>query len=494
MCLVGKFLGVLLGLLLAAGGVLLLWKIDSDKLPASVVNSLNAYFGEEKSFSPPVDISVEPVENTTPAEAIKDLPEQQLEELSDVSALLERGENFHQLNLYSMAVNDFQRAAELAPQSRQPWNKLIGAQIAAKDFSAAESSLKNALIAFPNDKDFLVLMGEVHIQKSEFSEAKRIFEQIPPGGPRSFYLGVMAAYFEDYENAKGYFEEAKKAGFADKSRLFLDAFAEYELFPESSPLHLRLLIANVFSDLRFFELSIHSTKRILKERGDYRDAWLILGHSYLSLERYDLAINVLTKALEFDPTKAETSFFLGLAEMEMGMYDNAITHLSLARENGYIPQSKVTEYIAEAFLKGGFYESARKEYEKLVEVRGVTVEQYAHPIRISLEYLRDAESAYVLAQKAVTDHPTSLEAKELLAWSLLELGRYGEARGILEDVLSQDPNLASAHVYLGKVAEKEEKHEEALELYKKAYELSPHTSVGTEAAQRYNAIVLEGSS
>jgi hypothetical protein len=40
----------------------------------------------------------------------------------------------------------------------------------------------------------------------------------------------------------------------------LGAFEEFSLFPEGNPLHLKLLLAKAFNDLRFFEMSVQMTK------------------------------------------------------------------------------------------------------------------------------------------------------------------------------------------------------------------------------------------
>lgn len=489
----GKFFGILLGFLLVVLFVLLSWQINPEKtapfLPPSIQKFLSA-----DGIAPNLSKESTNPKKTTKIKKenlLKELPQQQTEELTNTSALLERGENFLQSGLFSLAINDFSRATELTPKSRQPWNKLAGAQIASRDLSGAQTSLNTALRYFPNDEGFLTLLGEVYLQQSKFAEAQKIFEKMPEGGTRYFYLGILAAHSGKFDEAKTFFLQAKKLGLEEKAQVFLNAFDQFELFPDGDPLYLRLLLAKAFDDLRFFELAIDSTKSILKERGDYRDAWIILGHSYLSLERFDLAKNVLDEALRFDPTKPETAFFLAMTEASMGAYDDAITHFSLARENGYVPQIEVTKALAEAYLNGGFYEVARKEFEKLVEIRTATVADYEKPIRISLEFLGDTATAQTLAMRAVELYPTSVEAKNLLAWAFLEGEQYAQAQVLLEEILSQNPENTQAHIYMGDYFLAQKEKEKALESYKKAYELSSHTQLGIEAAKKYNMLLLE---
>ncbi len=486
----GKFLGILFGLSLIALISVIAWRVYPEEVLQFVPEQLLGINTEEKNQKKSIqDTSVK---KNKPLEEKEDHEDLSPKELEDINALLERGKGFLESGLLSLAITDFTNATTLAPDNRTAWSNLIGSQISFRDYSSAESSAKSALIHFPNDQEFLILLGEINMQKSKFTEAKRIFSSLPDGPAKNFYLGVLNAYFEDYDGAKELLGKiANNKEFGDQAQILLGAFDEFSLFPNGNPLHLRLLITKAFNDLHFFEMAIQSSKKIIKEREEYRDAWIILGHSYLSLERYDLAKNILRKALELDPTKPETAFFLGLAETAQEDFDSAITHLSMARENGFIPQAEVTKALAEAFLAGKFYDAARKEYEKLLDVRGAPVEKYIQPIRISLEFLDDPKTAQKMAKMAIENYPDSEVAKNLLAWALLEDGKLGEAREILEEIIAQNPNFAPAHLNLGKVSEQEEKYEEALEHYRIAYDLSPQTEIGTIAAQKYNAIVLQ---
>ncbi len=433
--------------------------------------------------------------NTTPdasASAAPSIKPQPPEDLKNTEALLERGENFFQSGFLSLAINDFTKATEISNGNQTAWSSLIKAQLALRDYNAAEQSAQKALEIFPKNREFLILLGETLLQKSEFAKAKETFEQLPESAARSFYLGIMAVYFDDNETAKTLLEGIKTdTEFGDRARVITTAFEEFSLFPDGNPLHLRLLLAKGLNELRFYEMAIQKAKKIIEEREDYRDAWIILGHSYLSLERYDLARNVLEKALELDPTKPETTFFLALSESALGDYDNAITHLSMARENGFKPESEVTSALAETFLAGQYYEAARQEFEKLIALNGKSAAAYVQPVTISIELLNDPTTAKILATQAVTNNPDSMVARNLLGWALLEGGEYDKAKETLNAVIVAEPDFAPAYLNLGRVAEKESDNKQAVQYYKTAYDLAPHSEIGALAAERYNAIVLE---
>lgn len=414
------------------------------------------------------------------------------EELENVDALLQRGESFFTDGFISLAINDFSRATELSPQNINTWNKLITAQIELRDYSDAEESTQKAISYIPKENDLKVLLGEIQIKKSDFENAQKTFQNLPDIPAKKYYLAVLAIYKGEYQAAQILLEEIRNdPQYKKQVASLLTAFEIYSQFPDGNPLHLQLLLAKSLNDLRFYELSVQMTKYILTERDEYRDAWIILGHSYLMLDRYDLAKNVLQRAFELDSTKPETTFFLGLAESALGEYDPAIDHLEMARENGYEPVLEVTNALAEAYIGGKYYEAARKEYERILEMTGAPLEKFSKPIQLSLEFLDDQETAINLARRANELYPESPVAKNLLGWALLERNELNESKAILQEVIKLDPNYAAAYLNMAKLSEKEGNNEVALTQYKKAYDLSPHSAVGAVAAERYNAIVMQ---
>lgn len=473
--------------------IVLIGVVSFRVYPDEIGNLVAMVVGEERDTeSTPMPNKTEESEsepNSSPSPSLKPQP---AEDLKNTEALLERGNNFFEAGFLSLAINDFAKATELSPGNQSSWSSLIKAQLALRDYDAAEQTAAKALETFPKNREFLILLGETFLQKSEFTKAKQTFEQLPDSPARKYYLAVMEVYFGNTEAAKALLDPIKdESEFGDRARVILTAFEEFSLFPDGSPLHLQLLLTKALNELRFYEMAIQKAKKVLEEREDYRDAWIILGHSYLSLERYDLARNVLEKALELDPSKPETTFFLALAESALGDHETAITHLSMARENGFQPESEVTRALAETFLAAKYYEAARQEFEKLIKTNGKSADAYVQPVTISLELLSDPTTAKLLATEAVKNNPDSMIALNLLGWALLEGGEYDEANSVLNEVIETDPEFAPAYLNLGRVADKESDEEKALEYYKAAYDLAPHSEIGALAAERYNAIVLE---
>ena len=151
-------------------------------------------------------------------------------------------------------------------------------------------------------------------------------------------------------------------------------------------------------------MSIPLSQQVVGTRPEYRDAYLILGHSYLKLARFDLAHNAFKEARKLDPTSAEATFLLGVAQSEMGLIDDAITHLTMARANDYEPKNELAKALAKAYARGQYYDKARGEYENLLGTQS-NVTDYVQPIRISIEILDDPQYAKNLATKASNQFP-----------------------------------------------------------------------------------------
>lgn len=413
------------------------------------------------------------------------------EELEDVSALLQRGGEFRELGYLTLAIADFTAATKKEPKNAIAWKERIAAEMALRDYEAAAASAEEAVVLFPRDESFLRLWGEILLQQSKFTEAEALFEQLPASGAKEFYLGLMASYFKKHEEARAHLETAKAdAESSDRASILLLAYEEYDLSPGSDQVYRELLITQALNSLSFYEMAVQKAKNdVIKMREDYRDAWIILGHSYLVLEKPMLAKNVLETAYELDPSKPDTTYYLAVAESELGEYEDAIIHLDMAKKNGYEPDFVIMKTLAEVYVEGEYYEEARQEYEKLLRYDGEKPEKYVKLVQISLDYLGDTAYAKQLAQEAMTKFPESPVSKNLLSWALVEHGDYEEARVVLEEIIAAEPEDQAAQFNLGKVYEGEEQLEMALKYYKTAYELSPYSTLAVKAAEHYNAIV-----
>lgn len=488
-----KILGILFGLSLTAFIAVLAWRVYPEEIIELLPSAIRPTLQESKENSQGDFLPKTPEENLNKDPLQEENAPKKTGEEESFETLIKRGGGYLSEGYLSLAIKDFERATEMDPTSKDALHKLISAQIALQNYDAAKESTAKAHQAFPDDISFSVLLGEIEIQRSSFGEAKKIFENLPDSPEKNYYFGIISAYFGDYETAKKLLSSlAENTEYGEQSRIVLGAFQEFSLFPEGNPLHLQLLLAKSFDALGFYQISIEMCKKILKEQENYRDAWIILGHSYLSLEKYNLARDVFIKALDLDPTKPETAFFLGISENALEQYEEAITHLSMARQNGYIPQNEVTLLLAEAYIGGKYYEAAQEEYDKLLEIHGAPIEHYESAMHLSIDKLKTPKKGLEIAQKSVEAYPDSKEAKVLLGEAFFENGEYEKSKEVFQEIQEVNSENPIPHLFLGKIAEQQGDWGKALEEYKRAYDIAPYSNTGSEAAQSYNTLVTSG--
>jgi tetratricopeptide (TPR) repeat protein len=443
---------------------------------------LQERFGKKDPVSKPVPQVVFLEENEE--------PEEKEEENLTFDQFMERGEDFLNDGFYTLAINNFTSAIALNSNNKKAYEKLIHAYIVLRDFASAEKVAKNALKKFPTNKVFKLLLGEIYIQKSTFDQAKDQFAKLGDDVPEKyFFLGLMLAFENQHQEARQKLEIAKNSSLKNKSEIILSAYNEYDLFATENDLHLRLLIARSFDQLGLYEMAIQSTKNIIKENQEYRDAWIILGHAYLSLEKYSFAKDALSKAVELDSTKSESLFFLALTEKELGNTEEAIDYMNKALKNGYEPKIDALKYLADLYLIAENYTLSYKTYEEALHLSDKRVNDFIRPMWILIDYLKDYDKAEEIGKWAVKTHSREAMSYNLLAWAKLENGKFDESGVYIKRALELDPNLQAAYLNRGKLYEKKGDTQKAMEDYKKSYELDPNSSIGSNAAFLFNRII-----
>lgn len=406
---------------------------------------------------------------------------------------LQKGKEFSDRGFLTLAVNNFNAAVRLNPKNKDAQISLIKAQIALRDFESAQNSTENALKIFIDDKNFVLLLGEILLQRSEFEKSRNIFSSLSDTVPEKyFYLGALEAFNGNFDESKRLLNIAKESQtMSSRSDILLGAFYEFSLFPNGDLLHLKLLLAKGFNQLGLYEMAIVSTKKILETNAKYRDAWLILGHSYLSLERYDFAKNAFKNALKIDSTKPETTYFLAIAEAELENYNEAISYMERAIANGFIPKADAIKKLGDFYLQSEKYTLAAQKYEEILHISDNDVNNFIQPIWILIDFVNDPKKALEIAKWSIEKHPNSALSNNLLGWAYLANEDYVNAEKSLNKALEIDKNVSAIYLNFGKLHKAKGEKAKAKEYFLKAYELDPSSSVGALAAQEFNSILTE---
>lgn len=407
---------------------------------------------------------------------------------------MNRGNLLVQNGYYALAIAEFEAASDMSPTRAAPLIAIGKVHLENNDTIKAKLSLQEALKKDPNNLEATISLGKVYIEDRDMDQAKATFDNIKLHNQTSkYYQGLVTSFTGDHATAKTMLRESMSIGgdptISAHAQNVLKAYDEFDASQGGSNIHLLTLLARSYNQNEEFQLAIPLLFDVIREKKDYRDAWILLGYAYLSTQEYQEAVEALTEARKLDPQKAETLFFLGLSYFGLGDLEQAAANLELAKSNGYQPVIQVDQKLAEVYLQLQQYEKAAENYEDVLSLNNEDVNYFIKPMWIYIDRLNEPKKAVTLANIALTAHPDNAMSYNLLGWAKISTGELYEAKQYLDKAASIDPNLDAVYLNFGKLYEKREDYRTALAFYKKAYQLGQGASISAAAADSYNKLI-----
>lgn len=473
-----KFLTILNFLLLTTLIILTLYVFDIIEIP----------FLEDKETQIEEVVQEEPQEETN-EEGEKVLRSKSYEEL------MEKAKVYAENGLYDLAIDAYVQASQKAELNKDPLLKIVEIQLKMEEYQKAKDMSMHILTIDQHSGLAKLYLGQAYIGLENFADAKNIFDSITSDDQKvQYYQGIMAVYFGEYERARSLLNAAatKENGnedFARNALSFVNAMNEFDRYAAGLDGHLRVLIARSFAQVNEPRLAKEVIWPVIKENRNYRDAWIILGYSYLKLRQFKDSIDALTEAKNQDPEKPETLFFLGLAYAGNDEPEKAIKELELALENGYEPKIHAEQKLAELYFLVEDYENAAEKYEEVITMDATQIDYFVRPIWLYIDKLDDPKKAIALSEKAQLHHPDNAMSYNLLGWAQVANNDYINGRRNLEKAISISENFEAPYLNMGWMYEKQNNLAKAKDFYKKAFETGNGSSIGELAASRYNSIL-----
>lgn len=413
---------------------------------------------------------------------------------------LEKGDYYYDRGFLIFAANEYVKASNLEPDRIEPYLKLVQANFDLADYGKARINAEQVLKLEPSNFEAQYSLILISIRQNDFNQAEQLInELLSPeitDARLLYYKALLKITFSQHEEGKELLRQAKAGLMADEELIgkidkILAGYEEFEFAKAAEELYLSELLARAFNQIGEYEMAIYKLKEILRTRSDLRDAWILLGFSYLNLEKYLFALTSFEHAYEIDSEWPATQYFLGITYAELSKYEDAIVYLNYALNNGFEPSIVVKQKLADMYLEVGDYEESVAAYQEVLEVSKQDINAFVRPVWIYLDFLNEPDQALKLGETAVMTFPEDPMAYNLLGWSQIGTKDYTEAEENLKKAISMDPSFAAAHYNLGKLYEELKRKESAMESYQNAYELDQNGSIGNLAAKRYNALLLE---
>lgn len=406
-----------------------------------------------------------------------------------------KGDTLFEGGYFPLAAVEYEAANTLDPTRSEGFSRLGQARFYQEKYPAALEALTKTLELNPDQPDIQLLLGKTYLALEQFKNAQTHFNELTSDNSEiNYYRGVLAAYFGDHDTAKSNFNQVigrdDDIERSEQANHYLAAFQDHELAEEPHPSYLKTLIGQSLAETDQPLLAIHVLYDVLRDEPEYRDAWIILGYAYLARYDYTEAQEALFKAIELDPTKAETRYFLGLSYFGLDDYSSAVTQLELAIESGFEPKVQAYQKLGDAAVLAKEYKKAAQAYENVLTLNSSDIELFIRPVWLNIDHLKDPERARILGEKAVLEHPSEAMSYNLLGWAQLTLNQLDDAEHNLNYALIIDPNLAAAHYNLGRWHEQQNNFDKAKTSFKQAYTIDPGGPIGNLAAEKYNEIVV----
>lgn len=406
---------------------------------------------------------------------------------------IQKGDKLFENGYASLAIKEYTLASKMDETKAEPYIKIGKVHLKENEIEKASENFQIALKLEANNLEAKINSGKTLMKRKEFEKAKELFDAIQEENQTvQYYQGMFAAISNDRERATQLFTKAIEMNTTEEmtqnAQKFLKSIETYESTEGTSDTYFLALIAKACNDSEEFELAQNISEKVLKEKEEYRDVWILLGYACLKQESYDCSLDAFTRALELDPEKAETQYFLGLTYFALNRLEEAEKALETAIENGFKPLLQAKQKLAEIYLYDKKYTLAAQYYEGVLKEDPKNVDNFVRPVWIYLEQIFDPKKALKLAEKAVEENPESAMAYNLLGWAHVANGNLEKAEKFLQKALELDSELAAAYLNLGKLREAEGKPEEAKMYYKTAYEKGKGDSVSDLAKKKYSEL------
>lgn len=430
------------------------------------------------------------------AQLTKDVTPQTVNSLSYIQHI-QKGDDYVKSGMKSLAVNEYIAANQQQPENTEPYLKIGDILLKEKDYAKAQEIYQQLLMKNSENPEANFGLVKTYILLRNVEKANELLKTLPDSQMKFYYTGLIASFAGQYDIAKTALAAATKAvagnsaseDIAAKANNVLSVYDEYGLNQGSQEIFLKTLIAKSFNQIEEYTLSIPLLFNVVKEKKDYRDAWILLGYAYLNTEDNKDAIDALQEAKKLDRNKPETLFFLGLALSANNQKDEAVQEIEDAIGKGFEPKIQAQQKLAEIYLEKNDFARAAGKYEAVLALNDKDMNYYVRPMWLYISKLNTPARALILAQHALTTHPNTGMGYNLVGWAQMALNDDEAAKVSLAKAIEIDPKMGAAYLNLGQLYEKQLNTEMAKQYYQTAFKLSQGSSVGDTAAASYNRLI-----
>ena len=318
------------------------------------------------------------------------------------------------------------------------------------NIDAALQSVNKILETTADNSDVWLLKGHLETANKNFPEATNSYQKAYEASPDAIYYTLFIANSMVQEKR---FEEAEK----HVDRLL-------SLSPNHS-LANKLKAIVLYSDKDYENAKRHADKALQNGLND-ATLELISAASAYKLELYEQAYKLLKRVQPKVPDNQNVKQLLISTQLALGYVDEAVDTM-----NGYSVESEndgtFLSVVSMKLSDLGRQEEALNLAQK-ASVGGSSTSE----IMLSLVQLSANDSAGIEnLQSALKDQPDALKAQLGAAQYYVQFGFYEEARAVVEELLTANPENVGAMVLQGQIYQSEKDYVNAEKIYSRALDI-----------------------
>ncbi len=380
---------------------------------------------------------------------------------------------------YGAALESYQQAVQLDPESPLPWLQMgavllqqhrfrlatityleaarRGAEAEALlglgesraglgDWAPALNAWLRARALDPTDARVYVALGRASIAQSQFEQAESYLTQalqLQPSPQDRVAALALLGRLQAGENPDLARETLQDAGDADMLAVL------HAVSAEQGDAQKALLLGIAFLQRDELTLARHHLERAVALAPGKAEPLAYLAHTLDQQGETVAARDLLEQAETLDAESPLVLYFLATHRRLVGNLEDA--RAALWRALLLDPDNAALRAeMGGTFADQGEYPSAEEWYEGAVTAAPAEVDFYFVLVHFYLDHLYHVQSGGLpAAQTLVSLVPDDARAHDLLGWAYHLSGQHAEGIAALDRALRLDPELASAHYHLG---------------------------------------------
>ncbi|GAB6282539.1 MAG: tetratricopeptide repeat protein [Ignavibacterium sp.] len=415
----------------------------------------------------------------------------------DWNVLSRKAELYERLGYFDESINSTEKLITLDPSNIPLKNLLIELYEKNKQYDKALEIVNDIIRSYPDNLEARERKAQLYINQDDWYNASKEYNYIleQPNVPLDIKIRIAASFFS--------------ASFNDSTLLPLTKSLFTTIDKDTIDWQVKLYLGAIASLERNDSLAEKNFNLVTELAPWNSEGWVRLGGLYFDNHRYDDAIKILSKAIEKFPEDFMINLLLGISYSQKDDYQTAEKYLQKAVQlnpndinalssYGYTLNRLGNKEDAILYLKkalaidstnvnllgtlGLIYDDT-EQWEQCDSIYSLALKidslnptinnNYAYAL--SKRKIR-LDEALKMAEIAIKAEPNNSSFLDTIGWIYFMLSDYEKAKNYIEESLQIGGERAEVLEHLGDVIFMLGKKDEALSIWKKAFELDQSNS------------------